>query len=313
MNGRNRIPTLCATIALMAVSGALVISCRDQKAEQSSLSLSLLTSESQPIGVASSILSLPRAQSTIPETPEPEASQAQVDGAITAETEPEAIEAPLTNPILLAALEIEARSLLVAAEDYANALNQNPEPKLIVDEPEITEMIIPEGKWGRRRITKMVPRYITIHSTQNYRKGANAKAHADLLRAGGMRTLSWHFTVDQHSIYQSLPTTEQGEHADYNGRGNQSSIGIEMCENWGNSLEETMDRTAHLIAWLMQKHNISIEHVVPHQHWRMIRRSDGRDLGHKNCPHFLMEEGEPGQKWSEFLTRAERIYRSGSL
>jgi len=59
---------------------------------------------------------------------------------------------------------------------------------------------------------------------------------------------SWHFTVDDHSIYQTLPTNETGEHADYEGEGNRSSIRIEMCVNRGNNLGSTIDRTAQLTA-----------------------------------------------------------------
>ena len=54
--------------------------------------------------------------------------------------------------------------------------------------------------------------------------------------------------MDDHSIYQTLPTNETGEHADYEGPGNRSSIGIEMCVNRGNNLDITIDRTAQLTA-----------------------------------------------------------------
>ena len=174
--------------------------------------------------------------------------------------------------------------------------------------PAITKALIPSGEKGRHRMLPMVPRYVTIHSTQNYSLGADAFTHAELLKRGGLKSshnslgyLTWHFTVDEHSIYQSLPTKEQGQHADYDGPGNKSSIGIEMCENEGNSRAKTLDRTARLTATLLKKHNIPLTNVVPHQHWRRIRTSDGRDMGHKNCPKFLMDNGEPGAKWQEFL------------
>src|SRR5437870_8123244 len=41
------------------------------------------------------------------------------------------------------------------------------------------------------------------------------------------RSLTWHFTVDDHSIYQSLPTNETGEHADYEGEGNRMLSGLD--------------------------------------------------------------------------------------
>ncbi len=170
--------------------------------------------------------------------------------------------------------------------------------------PRITRAFIPEGNFNRRSPKKMKPRYITIHSTQNESPGANAEAHAKLLQRAGLGNLSWHFTVDEACIYQSLPTDEQGEHADYDGPGNRLSIGIEMCENRGNCLESTMNRTASLTAWLMKKHDIPISRVVPHQHWRRVH-PDGTDRGHKNCPHFLMDDGKPGKKWRAFLNRVK--------
>ena len=179
--------------------------------------------------------------------------------------------------------------------------------------PQITEAFIRKGSYGRHRTRHMSPNFITIHSTQNYSSGGGARAHARMLQRGALKGrknslgyITWHFTVDDHSIYQSLPTNEQGQHADYEGPGNRYSIGIEMCENRGNSREQTMEKTAQLTAYLLKKHRIPLRNVVPHQHWRMIRYADGRDLGHKNCPHFLMTNGKPGWKWQAFIKRIEK-------
>jgi len=176
-----------------------------------------------------------------------------------------------------------------------------------------TSLMVPEGRYARHRGDKMKPRHITIHSTQNFVSSANARLHATALHHGRLKSrnnslgyLSWHYSVDAKNIYQSLPDNESGQHADYEGPGNKFSIGIEMCENRGNSLEDTMEHTARLIAYLMRKHRIPIENVVPHQHWRQIRYSDNRDLGHKNCPHFLLDNGKPGAKWDAFKKRIEK-------
>jgi len=180
----------------------------------------------------------------------------------------------------------------------------------------ITRDFIPKGRYGRHRIRRMSPRYITIHSTQNFSRGADARTHALALKTGKLTAshnslgyLTWHFTVDDHSIYQSLPCNEQGQHADYEGRGNRQSIGIEMCENRGNSRAATVDRTAKLTALLMKEYGIPISRVVPHQHWRRVRYKDHLDVGHKNCPHFLLDGGRPGAKWRGFLARVDRYRR----
>ena len=161
----------------------------------------------------------------------------------------------------------------------------------------------------------MRPAFITIHSTDNTSRSADARRHALAMKKGlrgrHNRTgfLTWHFTVDDHSIYQSLPTNETGEHADYEGPGNRSSIGIEMCVNRGNNLASTIDRTARLTARLMRQYNIPLDHVVPHMHWRMIRYSDRRDLGFKRCPRILLDRGGFGPKWSAFIAKVSSYAR----
>jgi N-acetylmuramoyl-L-alanine amidase len=179
----------------------------------------------------------------------------------------------------------------------------------------ITQMIIPAEKCGRPLHRPMRPTFITIHSTDNTSHSANALHHAlDMnkgIRARHNRTgfLTWHFTVDDHSIYQTLPTNETGEHADYEGEGNRSSIGIEMCVNRGNNLASTIDRTAQLTAKLMRQYDIPLDHVVPHMHWRQIRYSDGRNLGFKKCPRILLDGGRLSPKWSAFIAKVSSYAR----
>jgi N-acetylmuramoyl-L-alanine amidase len=176
-------------------------------------------------------------------------------------------------------------------------------------ELKITQNIISPERCGRPLHRPMRPTFITIHSTDNRSRSADALHHALAMNKGlrgrHNRTgfLTWHFTVDDHSIYQSLPTNETGEHADYEGQGNRSSIGIEMCVNRGNNPGSTIDRTAQLTARLMGQYDIALDHVVPHMHWRMIRYSDGRDLGFKKCPRILLDGGRLGPKWSAFISK----------
>ena len=155
----------------------------------------------------------------------------------------------------------------------------------------------------------MRPRYITIHSTQNYTAGA--ERHSQALKNGALRTgqrpgyLIWHFTVEDRFAIQHMPTNEQGIHADFDGPGNRYSIGIEMCEHRGNNRAATIERTAKLTAVLMKKNGIPLNNVEPHYHWP--RR--GKHPANKNCPHFLMDNGRPGAKWNGFLRRVNYYYR----
>lgn len=174
--------------------------------------------------------------------------------------------------------------------------------------------MVAKGKYGRRVVRPMTPLYITIHSTENYT--ANAEKHSQALKNGALRSgmrpggnrigfLIWHFTVDDHMAIQHMPTTEQGEHADFDGPGNRLSIGIEMCENrWGN-LGATIERTAKLTAVLMKKNHIPLRNVVPHYHWPR----HGKHPPNKNCPHFLMDNGVPGAKWRGFLSKVNAYYQ----
>lgn len=156
------------------------------------------------------------------------------------------------------------------------------------------------GRSGR----SMRPRYITIHSTQNWSPGADSLRHSLALKNGKLGRISWHYSTDENRAVQHLPTNEQGNHADHDGPGNHYSIGIEMCEHPGNSLEATMDRTAKLTAYLMVQNNIPLSRVVPHYHWPRW----GKNPPNKNCPHFLMTNGRPGVKWQAFLVRVNRYY-----
>src|SRR6478609_1282985 len=64
----------------------------------------------------------------------------------------------------------------------------------------VKQAMVRKGVFGRRGARPMRPRYITIHSTQNYTAGA--ERHAVALQHGALRTgqrpgyLIWHFTVE---------------------------------------------------------------------------------------------------------------------
>lgn len=173
----------------------------------------------------------------------------------------------------------------------------------------LQDRILAKGRYGRVSPARpMRPRFITIHSTAN--PTGDAWAHARALNNGALRApkranrnrigfLIWHYTVQDDAAIQHLPNNEQGEHADFNGPGNNYSIGIEMCENRGNDVGETLDRTARLAAWLMVEHGIPVGGVVPHYHWPR----KGLDKPHKPCPGILMDNGRPGETWRLFMTR----------
>ncbi len=174
----------------------------------------------------------------------------------------------------------------------------------------IRQMIIPPGQVGRRIEFPLRARHITIHSTQN--PGGTAAMHGRGMLNGAFRGksrwnrtgyLTWHFTVDDREVVQSLPLDIQGEHADHDGPGNTASIGIEICEfRDARRQAAAVARAARLTAWLRRRYHIPLERVVPHQHWPQ-RHFGGYQ---KNCPAILLERGRPGHKWAIFLRQVAR-------
>lgn len=183
-------------------------------------------------------------------------------------------------------------------------------PASLKREVNLQKSILKKGRYARRKIRRLNPRFITIHSTQNFSKGADAWRHAKALHGGKLRGgrigyMGWHYTVDQNVAVQHLPLNEQGDHADLHGPGNKYSIGIEMCEHKGNNISRTIDRTAKLTAVLMYENQIPLRNVVPHYHWPR----KGYSKPNKNCPHFLLDNGRPGKKWRWFQSRVNSYYR----
>ena len=146
--------------------------------------------------------------------------------------------------------------------------------------------------------TPLHPTKITIHNTDNDEPGADARAHARYMKGSDAqhRQVSWHFSVDDQSVYQSLPVDEVGWHAG-NREGNASSIGIEICQNRGIDQEAANDRAAKLAALMLDELQIELDgNVVQHNKW-----------SGKNCPALLRN---PSSGWTDFLEKVERYHRS---
>ena len=156
---------------------------------------------------------------------------------------------------------------------------------------------VPVGNHNRPG-DKLTPTSITIHNTDNDSKGANAAAHARYMKGpdAQKREVSWHFTVDDKFVYQSLPTTEIGWHSGTKA-GNYSSIGIEICEHSDmKDVPAAYSRAALLAAWLAYRLNIQVPNgILQHHEW-----------SGKNCPHILRKGGNKG--WKGFMKEVQDIY-----
>jgi N-acetylmuramoyl-L-alanine amidase CwlA len=164
-------------------------------------------------------------------------------------------------------------------------------------EIKVIQDYVPSGNHNRPG-DKLTPSSITIHNTDNNSKGANAAAHAKYMKGpdAQKREVSWHFTVDDMFVYQSLPTTEIGWHSGTKA-GNHSSIGIEICEH--SDMKDpaaAYERAALLAAWLAYRLKISVPGGILQHH----------DWSGKECPHLLRKGG--GKGWKDFLKQVQSFY-----
>lgn len=95
------------------------------------------------------------------------------------------------------------------------------------------------------------PAYIVIHETDNWSKGADAKAHANAMKNGNLAG-TVHYYVDSKSVYQTLDHSD-GAWAVGDGKGkygitNRNSINIEICVNPETDYYTAVDKTEQLAA-----------------------------------------------------------------
>ncbi len=148
----------------------------------------------------------------------------------------------------------------------------------------VTIDLIPRSNKTSRSGKRMIAKAITVHNTGNRSRGANADMHTRYVDST-TGYVSWHFTVDDKGIYQELPVNEVAWHAGDggSGKGNRTSISIEICEHEGIDWEKAKENAAKLIKFLLT--NVDrILNIYPHQHW-----------SGKYCPHRILDEG-----WEEF-------------
>lgn len=165
--------------------------------------------------------------------------------------------------------------------------------------PEDAESMIGNIKIGGRSLISnnnsyagQKPAYIVIHNTDNYAKGANAKAHAKAQHDGNFKGYSAHVYVDDTEAYQALPYNRGAWHVgvNYGGRlfgtvNNRNSVGIEMCVQAGYNYEKAFQNTVQVCKQLMKQLGIPADRVVQHY-----------DVCAKNCPSAIRAKGD----WNRF-------------
>ena len=168
---------------------------------------------------------------------------------------------------------------------------------------EILNAILSTGKEeNTMNITKMIskkncyigqnkPAYIVIHETDNWSKGADAKAHATAMKNGNLAG-TVHYYVDSKSVYQTLDHSD-GAWAVGDGKGkygitNRNSINIEICVNPETDYYKAVDKAEQLAAQLLKQYGWGTDHLKRHY-----------DASRKNCPRRIQAEG----RWPEFVKK----------
>lgn len=143
------------------------------------------------------------------------------------------------------------------------------------------------------------PAYVVIHETDNWSRGADAKAHATAMKNGNLDG-TVHYYVDSKSIYQTL-AHEDGAWAVGDGKGkygvtNRNSINIEICVNPETDYYKAVDKAERLAASLLKQYGWGVDRLKRHY-----------DASRKHCPRRIIDEG----LWNEFKEKTKR-YMGGS-
>lgn len=154
------------------------------------------------------------------------------------------------------------------------------------------KLVSMKGQANVRTGIFMVAKGITIHNTGNNMPTATALAHANWLvtvEEAEKDYIGAHFFVDDSQIVQVLPINEVAWHAgDGQGRGNMTTIAIEICEV-GNILQAE-ENALLLIGYLKQY--LGNLPIYKHQDWTG-----------KYCPRVLLSTG----RWKSFEERAIKM------
>lgn len=135
------------------------------------------------------------------------------------------------------------------------------------------------------------PAYVVIHETDNWSKGADAKAHATAMSNGNLAG-TVHYYVDSKSIYQTLEH-QDGAYAVGDGKGaygitNRNSINIEICVNPETDYYVAVDKAEQLAAYLLKMYG-----------WGTDRLKRHYDASRKHCPRRIIDEG----LWNSFVKK----------
>ena len=130
------------------------------------------------------------------------------------------------------------------------------------------------------------PRYIAIHETDNFSKGAGARRHAEAQAAGHLST-SVHYYAGSDGIYQEAEHSDgvwavgreyESSHSVKDAT-NRNTINIEICVNVDGDYSKARQNAIGLVKTLMQETGIPAGRVIRHF-----------DAKGKYCPRRMMDD-----------------------
>jgi N-acetylmuramoyl-L-alanine amidase len=165
------------------------------------------------------------------------------------------------------------------------------------------KMWLPAGCLGRNQV-KLDFKGVTIHNTDNSNPGADAQSnvHYMLENCHSMYN-SWHYTVDDHQIVQSVPENEEAMHSG-NRVGNHTTVAIEICQNSDGNILKATNTATQLAADILRRHGMSQavwkQNIFQHHDWT------GKD-----CPSQI-RRGIP-YDWTTFVNRVNSFLKRPAL
>ena len=159
-----------------------------------------------------------------------------------------------------------------------------------------TNLCNPANYGGKRTQTV---KYIVIHYTGN--DGDTDEANAAYFARADTGKTSAHWFVDDDSATLSVPEDHVAYHCGavfyYHPEcRNSNSIGVELCSVKRGGVyaftDETVTNAVELVAELMRKYNVPLDHVIRHY-----------DVTHKTCPAPFVGAGQAA--WEDFKQRLE--------
>lgn len=145
-------------------------------------------------------------------------------------------------------------------------------------------------------IKRTLPGYWVQHETANTNAGADAAMHARYLANGADGSqVSWHFTVDDHQIYQHIPIDEvTWQAADGSGPGNMSGVSCELCVNSDGDKALIRRNGEALCGTICAALGLTVDQIK--RHWDF----NAADPNRHHCPDEMMNEGY----WPQFVANA---------